>query len=139
MADSAKAAELEARRAEIMAKVAAAKKERAAREAAQQEKAPDASMYGTHIGITCDGCGTVPMVRDTPCADGNGGLIHARDPLSPNLGSQVGYRWRCKNCKNHDLCDACYDVFKGVSASPCRCSRRRCGPRRSGSRSRRAG
>ena len=46
----------------------------------------DKAKFGTHKSITCDGCGTVPL---------------------------VGYRWRCKDCKNHDLCDACHEVFKG--------------------------
>ena len=41
--------------------------------------------YGTHAGITCDGCGVEPM---------------------------FGFRWHCQNCENHDLCDSCYDVFK---------------------------
>eukprot|EP00658_Telonema_sp_P-2_P026783 TRINITY_DN20841_c0_g1_i3.p1 TRINITY_DN20841_c0_g1~~TRINITY_DN20841_c0_g1_i3.p1 ORF type:complete len:131 (+),score=42.16 TRINITY_DN20841_c0_g1_i3:100-492(+) len=41
--------------------------------------------YGTHKKITCDGCGTEPI---------------------------VGYRWRCRGCKNHDLCDMCFEQVK---------------------------
>jgi|TARA_B110000211_G_C13685348_1_gene380663 hypothetical protein len=73
------------RRAEIMKKLAAAKAERAATADTTKEPVLDSKDYGTHSGITCDGCNVQPM---------------------------VGYRWRCKNCDNHDLCDACYDEFK---------------------------
>merc|ERR1740117_1327079 len=71
-----------AKRAEIMKKVAEA---RAAQERAAEETL-DKTKFGTHKSITCDGCGTVPL---------------------------VGYRWRCKQCKNHDLCDTCHEEFKG--------------------------
>jgi len=75
------------RRAEIMQKVAQAKAEKAmaALSLEQEEKVLDPKAYGTHTGITCDGCNAQPI---------------------------VGYRWRCKNCANHDLCDSCYDTFK---------------------------
>ena len=43
------------------------------------------SKFGTHVGITCDGCNCAPI---------------------------VGFRWRCLNCDNHDLCDACYNVYR---------------------------
>ena len=75
----------EERRAEIMAKIAAAQAATAAAAAAPKEEVLNSKDYGTHSGITCDGCNVQPM---------------------------VGYRWRCKNCANHDLCDACYDEFK---------------------------
>ena len=78
------------RRAEIMKKVAEAKAMAAvaqmqADQEARENVQQDPKNYGTHTGITCDGCGVVPM---------------------------VGYRWRCTNCQNHDLCDACFDTFK---------------------------
>ena len=41
--------------------------------------------YGTHAGITCDGCGVEPV---------------------------FGFRWHCQTCANHDLCDSCYDIFR---------------------------
>eukprot|EP00873_Tetraselmis_striata_P019177 jgi/Tetstr1/439441/TSEL_027875.t1 len=43
-----------------------------------------ASLFGTHNGITCDGCGTKPI---------------------------IGFRYKCKNCPNHDFCEACYEDF----------------------------
>ena len=37
----------------------------------------------THAaGITCDGCGAAPL---------------------------VGYRYKCRDCANHDVCETCYD------------------------------
>lgn len=42
--------------------------------------------YGTHNAITCDGCGAVPI---------------------------FGYRYRCKQCANHDICENCYDAWMG--------------------------
>merc|ERR1712139_63130 len=42
--------------------------------------------YGNHPGITCDGCGTVPI---------------------------FGYRYHCKQCANHDICENCYDQWMG--------------------------
>ena len=44
----------------------------------------DMSKFGTHPSITCDGCGQVPI---------------------------MGFRWKCLNCKNHDLCGTCHDSF----------------------------
>jgi hypothetical protein len=38
------------------------------------------------LGITCDGCSAAPI---------------------------QGYRYKCKNCKNHDYCEACFASFKG--------------------------
>ena len=73
------------RRAEIMKNLELARAAQAANEAAAVDDTPEARLFGTHVGITCDGCNCIPI---------------------------VGYRWRCKNCKNHDLCDACYDEFK---------------------------
>ena len=74
--DAAKAA----KRAEIEAKVAALR--------LQQEKEAEqkTNFFGEHKGITCDGCGTSPL---------------------------VGYRYRCKDCANHDVCETCYDAWKG--------------------------
>ena len=40
---------------------------------------------GSHSGITCDGCGARPI---------------------------EGFRYKCKNCENHDFCEACYDDWK---------------------------
>jgi len=80
-----KKTEEEVRREEIMKKVAEAKAAKAMEELSLEETVLDPKLYGTLTGITCDGCGVEPM---------------------------VGYRWRCKNCANHDLCDACYDTFK---------------------------
>jgi len=37
--------------------------------------------FGDHPGITCDGCGS-------------------------NI---VGYRYKCKDCANHDACETCFD------------------------------
>lgn len=94
-------AEKARKRAEIMAKVEAAKAE-------QQQKADEAealeakksmidekgtSYYGDHAGITCDGCGIMPV---------------------------FGYRFRCKQCANHDICEVCFDQWrngKGVIAN----------------------
>ena len=94
----------EAKRAEIMKQVAAAKAAQAAAAAAEPEPQPaeelDASKFGTHKSITCDGCGTVPI---------------------------VGYRWRCRSCKNHDLCDSCYEQFKGGKL-PQSLDQQRCNP-----------
>jgi hypothetical protein len=47
---------------------------------------PPPTAHSHTSGITCDGCNAQPI---------------------------VGYRWRCLTCKNHDLCDACYETFKG--------------------------
>mmetsp|Transcript_10020 Transcript_10020/g.16416 ORF Transcript_10020/g.16416 Transcript_10020/m.16416 type:complete len:149 (+) Transcript_10020:212-658(+) len=40
--------------------------------------------YGTHNAITCDSCACRPI---------------------------QGYRYRCLNCPNHDLCETCYEKF----------------------------
>mmetsp|Transcript_10123 Transcript_10123/g.32172 ORF Transcript_10123/g.32172 Transcript_10123/m.32172 type:complete len:127 (-) Transcript_10123:311-691(-) len=40
--------------------------------------------FGTHAGITCDGCACRPI---------------------------QGFRFKCKNCKNHDLCESCFERF----------------------------
>ena len=47
--------------------------------------------FGEHPGITCDGCGVGPI---------------------------VGYRYKCRDCPNHDVCESCYDLWatgKGVA------------------------
>jgi hypothetical protein len=49
-----------------------------------EEKGP--SYFGNHNSITCDGCGIVPI---------------------------FGYRYRCKQCANHDICETCYDSWMG--------------------------
>ena len=73
MTDKEKAA----RRAEIMANLAKAKAEKEKVEAQKQMEAEiDPRKFGTHSGITCDGCNIEPI---------------------------VGYRWRCRNCKNHGM------------------------------------
>ena len=73
MTDEEKAA----RRAEIMANLAKAKAEKEKVEAQKQMEAEiDPRKFGTHSGITCDGCNIEPI---------------------------VGYRWRCRNCKNHGM------------------------------------
>jgi hypothetical protein len=76
-------AEKAAKRAEIMKRVAEA---RAAQEAKAKAVAepPNPKLFGTHTDITCDGCNVEPI---------------------------VGFRWRCKNCKNHDLCGTCHAQF----------------------------
>eukprot|EP00668_Euglena_longa_P028935 GGOE01036270.1.p2 GENE.GGOE01036270.1~~GGOE01036270.1.p2 ORF type:complete len:177 (-),score=48.21 GGOE01036270.1:305-811(-) len=91
------------RAAEIAAKVAALKAERAQKEAVAQAQAPseapaptpatevaagpqDLSKYGTHNGIHCDGCAVGPI---------------------------QGFRYKCKRCTNHDLCEVCHSKFVG--------------------------
>eukprot|EP00747_Dinoflagellata_sp_TGD_P163630 gnl/TRDRNA2_/TRDRNA2_182502_c0_seq1.p2 gnl/TRDRNA2_/TRDRNA2_182502_c0~~gnl/TRDRNA2_/TRDRNA2_182502_c0_seq1.p2 ORF type:complete len:209 (-),score=66.12 gnl/TRDRNA2_/TRDRNA2_182502_c0_seq1:116-664(-) len=81
-------------RADIEAKVAAAKEaaqKKADQEAAEVMKKKEieekgTAFYGDHSGITCDGCGCAPI---------------------------FGYRYRCKECPNHDICEACYDLWCG--------------------------
>ena len=74
----------DARRAEIMKRLAEARaKKKAEEEAAKAEKA---GKFGLHQGITCDGCGIAPI---------------------------MGFRYHCLDCKNHDICESCYEVFKG--------------------------
>jgi len=41
--------------------------------------------YGTHGGITCDGCACKPI---------------------------QGFRYRCQKCPNHDICESCYAKFQ---------------------------
>ena len=40
--------------------------------------------FGEHKAITCDGCGMSPI---------------------------VGYRYKCRDCPNHDICESCYDEW----------------------------
>ena len=88
-----------AKRKEIEEKVAALKLQ-------QKKEADQKTMYfGEHPGITCDGCGTVPV---------------------------VGYRYRCKACPNHDVCESCYDSWAGGKMSKkknhaLKCPRKACG------------
>uniref|UniRef100_A0A6U0R8K9 ZZ-type domain-containing protein n=1 Tax=Micromonas pusilla TaxID=38833 RepID=A0A6U0R8K9_MICPS len=80
MDDAAKAA----KRAEIEAKVAAMKAEQ------KKQEEQKAAYFGEHQGITCDGCGAVPI---------------------------IGYRFRCKNCPNHDICEACHERWDNGKGS----------------------
>eukprot|EP00746_Dinoflagellata_sp_MGD_P141385 gnl/MRDRNA2_/MRDRNA2_74500_c0_seq2.p1 gnl/MRDRNA2_/MRDRNA2_74500_c0~~gnl/MRDRNA2_/MRDRNA2_74500_c0_seq2.p1 ORF type:complete len:207 (+),score=54.03 gnl/MRDRNA2_/MRDRNA2_74500_c0_seq2:72-623(+) len=52
----------------------------------QKEEEQRLEFYGDHAGITCDGCGEGPL---------------------------IGYRYRCKSCANHDVCESCYDLWAG--------------------------
>ena len=52
----------------------------------QKEQEQKTMFFGEHPGITCDGCGVGPI---------------------------VGYRYRCKQCANHDVCESCYDAWSG--------------------------
>ena len=76
---AAKAAEMDRKREEIVAKVAAMK-------LAQKKEEEQKTMYfGEHPSITCDGCGAAIF----------------------------GYRYKCKQCPNHDVCETCYDSWAG--------------------------
>jgi hypothetical protein len=48
------------------------------------------NFFGEHVGITCDGCGIIPM---------------------------FGYRYRCRNCPNHDVCEACHERWDNGKGS----------------------
>jgi hypothetical protein len=82
-----------AKRAEIMKRVEEAKKQQekmyakieAQREAEFPSKVTPQTHYGSHLSITCDGCGVSPI---------------------------RGYRYKCHNCENHDLCEDCFHAFK---------------------------
>ncbi|CAE7600236.1 Herc2 [Symbiodinium pilosum] len=84
----------DAKRAEIAARVAAAQAERQKAEALktfQEAKKQEidekgTSYYGEHQGITCDACAVVPI---------------------------FGYRYVCKSCASHDVCESCYDAWAG--------------------------
>lgn len=54
---------------------------------AQDQKA---THFGEHRGITCDGCGAGPI---------------------------FGYRYRCRNCPNHDICETCFERWDGGKGS----------------------
>eukprot|EP00729_Bicosta_minor_P005081 gene5081-18475_t len=85
MADTAPVPEDE-RRAAIMAKLAEAQAVR--KKALAEEKAAAgerATKFGVHDSITCDGCKVRPI---------------------------TGYRYHCTKCKDHDICEDCYVVFK---------------------------
>mmetsp|Transcript_1400 Transcript_1400/g.1918 ORF Transcript_1400/g.1918 Transcript_1400/m.1918 type:complete len:194 (-) Transcript_1400:125-706(-) len=83
-----------AKRKEIEAKVKAAQEARQkaldAEAAAEMKKKEieekGQGYFGNHPGITCDGCGAVPL---------------------------FGYRYHCKQCANHDICETCYDAWMG--------------------------
>ena len=48
-----------------------------------KEAEQKANFFGDHTGITCDGCGA----------------------------AIIGYRYKCKDCANHDTCENCYDEW----------------------------
>lgn len=50
-----------------------------------KEAEQKSNFFGDHAGITCDGCGA----------------------------AIVGYRYKCKECANHDCCETCYDAWVG--------------------------
>lgn len=52
-----------------------------------EREVEEAKYFGEHVGISCDGCGL-------------------RAPL-------VGYRYHCKMCNNHDVCESCYKLWDG--------------------------
>lgn len=52
----------------------------------EKEEEQKAEYFGDHVGITCDGCGEGPL---------------------------IGYRYRCKSCANHDVCESCFDAWAG--------------------------
>eukprot|EP00030_Apusomonadida_sp_AF-17_P004120 a505_211.p1 GENE.a505_211~~a505_211.p1 ORF type:complete len:143 (-),score=41.92 a505_211:64-465(-) len=45
----------------------------------------DMAKMGTHGSITCDGCAVSPI---------------------------IGFRFKCTMCRNHDLCETCYESFE---------------------------
>mmetsp|Transcript_1101 Transcript_1101/g.1284 ORF Transcript_1101/g.1284 Transcript_1101/m.1284 type:complete len:151 (-) Transcript_1101:1418-1870(-) len=71
------------KREEIMAQVAAARADQEKKEVDEQAKR--ARFFGSHTGITCDGCEVVPI---------------------------TGYRYSCTKCANHDLCEVCYESWE---------------------------
>ena len=78
------------KRAEIMARVAAARKAMAAEEHEKKKAGTPETIsmdthFGTHFSITCDGCCTSPI---------------------------RGFRFKCRMCENHDLCEECYNEFE---------------------------
>jgi hypothetical protein len=79
----------DAKRAEILAKLAETKlalaseaKEKA--EAGTPKEITATSHFGIHHSITCDGCCASPI---------------------------RGYRYKCRKCENHDLCEECFKLF----------------------------
>ncbi|CAK9060247.1 unnamed protein product [Durusdinium trenchii] len=87
--------EKERKRAEIAQRVAAAKALREKDEALKAfqeakrkeiEEKGATSYYGEHQGITCDACAVIPI---------------------------FGYRYACKSCASHDVCESCYDAWAG--------------------------
>jgi len=51
----------------------------------EKEAEQKTNYFGEHPGITCDGCGVGPI---------------------------FGYRYHCKSCANHDVCEACFDAWQ---------------------------
>ena len=89
MADEAKADQAKAD--ELAAKRAEIEAKVAALKIKQEkEEEQRTNFFGEHGGITCDGCGVAPI---------------------------VGYRYRCRECANHDVCESCYDLFKSGTVS----------------------
>jgi hypothetical protein len=88
MADVAdvKTVEPKAEEDEMAAKRKEIEEKVAALKLARAKEAEQKSTYfGDHVGITCDGCGS--------------GI--------------VGYRYKCKSCANHDVCETCFDAWAG--------------------------
>ena len=51
------------KRAEIMKNLEIARAaQKAKEESAKADATPEAKMFGTHIGITCDGCNCIPII-----------------------------------------------------------------------------
>ena len=93
IAKAAKEALLFQKRKEIMEKLERARhelnekereKEHRAKEAEMTEQQKKARYFGMHPTITCDGCGMKPI---------------------------AGYRFKCIQCANHDICETCHDEF----------------------------
>eukprot|EP00873_Tetraselmis_striata_P035885 jgi/Tetstr1/456149/TSEL_004087.t1 len=65
-----------------------------------------ASLFGTHNGITCDGCGTKPIIGFSWSL----ALLRRGGFLVTNVLVSFA-QVKCKNCPNHDFCEACYEDF----------------------------
>lgn len=120
-----------AKRAEIVERLAAVKLQ-------QQKESDQKTMYfGEHPGITCDGCGAVPLVgyrykckqaaSSASTAPGPPLALpgRAEPPAHAHVGIASPNRWRARarpaltpgrhhaQCANHDVCENCYDTWAG--------------------------